>query len=192
MRLIALCLLALVASTAAFAQRTGPDAALWNARAAIGELGWRAPDDAYAAIVEVHLRRARLTGTTTTLMARRYSAAVRRPPRHRRWVRELRVSASPPRSWPAQLDGAWPRYSERLEHVRTIAADVLRGRREVACEGAVHYGGAMDSVPARHVEACAWPIGRGEQRFYRRANTANVALTAPIVDQRIARMGLRL
>lgn len=188
----ALVLLAALAVAPVTAQRRGTDAALWNARAAIGELGWRAPDDAYAAIVEVHLRRARLTGTTTALMARRYSAAIRRPPRHRRWVRELRVSASPPRSWPAQLDGAWPRYSERLERVRAIAADVLRGRREVACEGAVHYGGAMDSAPRGHVEACAWTIGRGEQRFYRRADAANVALTAPIVDQRIAHGGLRL
>jgi hypothetical protein len=67
----AVVVVAFVASTAALAQRTGPDAALWNARAAVGELGWRAPDDAYAAIVEVHLRRAQLTGTSAALMARR-------------------------------------------------------------------------------------------------------------------------
>ena len=147
---------ALVASTAALAQRTGPDAALWNARAAVGELGWRAPDDAYAAIVEVHLRRARLTGTTSAFMARRYSAAIRRPPRHRRWVRELRVSASPPPSWPPHLGGAWHRYAEQLEHVRELAADVLAGRREVACEGAEHYGSTRDGAPGGRDDA--WEV----------------------------------
>jgi hypothetical protein len=147
---------ALVASTAALAQRSGPDAALWNARAAVGELGWRAPDDAYAAIVEVHLRRAQLTGTTPALMARRYSAAIRRPPRHRRWVRELRVSASPPPSWPTHLGGAWHRYAEQLERVRAIAADVLAGRREVACEDAEHYGSTRDGAPGGRDDA--WEV----------------------------------
>jgi hypothetical protein len=191
MRLIALCLLALVASTAAFAQRTGHDAALWNARAAVGELGWRAPDDAYAAIVEVHLRRAQLTGTSAALMARRYSAAIRRPPRHRRWVRELRVSASPPPSWPPHLGGAWQRYAEQLEHVRELASDVLAGRREVACEGATHYGGLMDSTPAGHAEACRWTVGRGAQLFFRRENLANAALIADTVPASIAGWGRR-
>jgi hypothetical protein len=191
MRLIALCLLALVASTAALAQRTGPDAALWNARAAVGELGWRAPDDAYAAIVEVHLRRAQLTGTSAALMARRYSAAIRRPPRHRRWVRELRVSASPPPSWPAHLGGAWHRYAEQLERVRAIAADVLAGQREVACEDATHYGGLMDSTPAGHAEACRWTVGRGAQLFFRRENAADAALNADTVPASIAGWGRR-
>lgn len=152
----ALVLLATLAVAPVTAQRRGADAALWNARAAIGELGWHAPDDAYAAIVEVHLRRAQLTGTTSALMARRYSAAIRRPPRHRRWVRELRVSASPPPSWPAHLDGAWWRYAEQLERVRTIAADVLAGRREVACEGAEHYGSTQDGAPGGRDDA--WEV----------------------------------
>jgi hypothetical protein len=172
---LALILAALVVASAAVAQPTrhGADAVTWNVRAAIGELGWAAPDDAYAAIVEVHIRRAEMTGATTALMARRYSAAVRRPPRHRAWVRELRVSDSPPPSWPPHLDGVWWRHAERVEAVRSIVRDVLAGQRATACVDAVHYGGAMDSAPTGHVESCRWQIGRGSQVFYRRGRSSH-------------------
>lgn len=168
----ALALLALaVAPLRSTAQRSqhGADADLWNARAAVGELGWRAPDDAYAAIVEVHIRRAHLTGTTTAFMARRYSAAIRRPPRHRAWVRELHGRESPPPSWPPHLDGSWWEYAQRFGEVRDVVRKVLRGEREPACEDAEHYGSVeLDGTPAGFVEVCRWRAGRHHQGFYAR------------------------
>lgn len=146
----------------------GADADTWNARAAVGELGWRAPDDAYAAIVEVHIHRARITGTTTAHMARRYSAAVRRPPPHRAWVPELhaRTAASPP-SWPPHLDGVWWRYAERFDAVRDVVRDVLRGERAPVCPEAEHYGGPMDSMDEdRWERACS--IEGTAQRWWKR------------------------
>lgn len=149
----------------------GADADLWNARAAVGELGWRAPDDAYAAIVEVHVRRAHLTGTTTAFMARRYSAAIRRPPRHRAWVRELHARESAPPSWPPHLDGSWWEYAQRFGAIRDVVREVLRGEREPACPAAEHYGSVeLDGTPTGFVEVCRWRAGRHHQGFYARAS----------------------
>lgn len=151
----------------------GADADLWNTRAAIGELGWRAPDDAYAAIVEVHVRRAQLTGTTTAFMARRYSAAVRRPPRHRAWVPELHTRNTAPPSWPPHLDGSWWRYAERVGEVREIVRAVLRGERGAVCEDAEHYGSESDGVPGgqlgRWERACSFE-GTSQRWWKRTAN----------------------
>lgn len=148
----------------------GADADLWNTRAAIGELGWRAPDDAYAAIVEVHVRRAQLTGTTTAFMARRYSAAVRRPPPHRAWVPELHTRNAAPPSWPPHLDGSWWRYAERVGEVREIVRAVLRGERGAVCEDAEHYGSEADGVPGgqlgRWEAACSFE--GTSQRWWKR------------------------
>lgn len=148
----------------------GADADLWNTRAAIGELGWRAPDDAYAAIVEVHVRRAQLTGTTTAFMARRYSAAVRRPPPHRAWVPELHTRHAAPPSWPPHLDGSWWRYAERVGEVREIVRAVLRGERGAVCVDAEHYGSEADGVPGgqlgRWERACSFE--GTSQRWWKR------------------------
>lgn len=154
----------------------GADADLWNTRAAIGELGWRAPDDAYAAIVEVHVRRAQLTGTTTAFMARRYSAAVRRPPPHRAWVPELHArGATAPPSWPPHLDGSWWRYAERVGEVREIVRAVLRGERGAVCEDAEHYGSEADGVPGgqlgRWERACSFE--GTSQRWWKRTTNGS-------------------
>lgn len=172
-RLAALALLA-CAALPLRAQRPhhGADASLWNTRAAIGELGWRAPDDAYAAIVEVHLRRAQLTGTTTARMARQYSAAVRRPPPHRAWVPELHVSRTDaPPSWPPHLDGAWWRYADRVREVRDVVRAVLSGERAPVCPDAEHYGGPMDSVDETRWESACRFDGT-EQRWWKRRTGA--------------------
>jgi hypothetical protein len=149
------------------AQRTVPPEVI-HARACVGELGWSAPDEACVAIVEVHRRRAALTGLSPESVAVRYSAALRRPPRHRAWVRELADRSEAPRSWPS--GPSWARARERFSALVNVARDALTAEPETVCPGALHYGGAMDSVPSGHEEACRWAIGRGAQMFYRRAN----------------------
>lgn len=150
--------------------RHGADADLWNARAAVGELGWQAPDEAYVAIVEVHIRRARLTGTTTAHMAQRYSAAVRVPPWHRAWVRELRATSDVPAAWPPNLRRAWPRYAGRFAEVRALVGEVLRGERDEVCPDAEHYGSESDGVPGGQVgrweSACSFE--GTSQRWWKR------------------------
>lgn len=174
-RLAALALL-VCATLPLSAQRSrhGADADLWNTRAAVGELGWRAPDDAYAAIVEVHMRRAHLTGATTAHMARRYSAAVRTPPWHRAWVRELDVGPRVPTAWPPNLRGAWPRYAARFGEVREVVRAVLRGERREVCPGAEHYGSQADGAPGgqadRWESACAFE--GTTQRWWKRRTGA--------------------
>lgn len=173
--ILAACL-ALVAVLPTTAQRPRTeyatrDAVLWNARAAVGELGWRAPDDAYAAIVEVHIRRASLTGTTPSYMARTYSAAVRRPPRRRAWVRELHGRPQVPPSWPSHLVRAWPRHAQRFVEVREVVRATLEGERDVACPDAEHYGSREDGAPGGRVDrwetACTFE-GTTQQWWRRR------------------------
>lgn len=138
------------------------DPARVNAAAAIGELGWRAADDAYAAIVEVHVRRASAQGMRPETMARLYSAAMRRP--RRAWVPELARPGRPP-SWPAPA--SWRRHAARFASVLEVVRATLAGERVEACPGAMHYGSAtLDPVPRGHVEACRWGEGRRAQSFY--------------------------
>jgi hypothetical protein len=132
------------------------DPALDHARACVGELGWRAPDDACAAIVEVHVRRG--------VRARSYSAALRRPPRHRAWVPQLDVGRAPPMAWPRALP--WARHERRFVDVLEVVRQTLAAERPEACPGAMHYGGLMDATPAGHVEVCRWTVGRGAQVFF--------------------------
>jgi hypothetical protein len=152
------------------ATRRREDPALIHARACVGELGWRAPDEACSAIVEVHMRRAALRGWRPETVARLYSAALRRPPRGRMWVPQLRPGRRPPMAWPGL---PWARYERRLREIVEVVRGTLDGEAPESCPDAVHYGGAMDAVPTGHVEACRWAIGRGSQRFYARTGDAS-------------------
>lgn len=147
------------------AQRSVPPEVV-HARACVGELGWSAPDEACVAIVEVHRRRAALTGMSPESVAKRYSAALRRPPSHRAWVRELADRSEAPRGWPRVA--SWTAARARFAALVNVAREALDSDAEV-CPGALHYGGLMDSIPTGHEEACRWRIGRGAQVFYRRS-----------------------
>jgi hypothetical protein len=157
--------------------RLGDRADLWNARACVGEVGWRAPLEACAAMVWIHVKRAGLTGRTVTAMTRAYSKAVRRPPRHRAWVPQLALQARPPVAWPPHLDEAWPSYRDRFEAVLEHVRAVLRGEVSDPCPSAGHYGGPMDSTPTAHEEDPACQIEGTRQRFFRRipASSGNEA-----------------
>lgn len=146
----------------------GDRAAVWNARVCVGEVGWRAPLEACSAMVWVHAKRAKATGVTLATMARRYSRAVRRPPRHRTWVGQLDVTPTPPVAWPPHLDGAWPRYRARFADVLSHVRAILRGEVPDPCPDAMHYGGPMDSTPSRHAEDATCVFEGTRQRFFRR------------------------
>lgn len=148
--------------------RLGDRADLWNARACIGEVGWRAPLEACSAMVWVHVKRAEVRGHTLTTMTRAYSMAVRRPPRRRAWVPQLGVGPAPI-AWPPHLDGAWPSYRDRFEVVREHVRELLRGNVADPCPDVRHYGGPMDSVPTRHEEDPTCRIEGTRQRFFRQA-----------------------
>lgn len=155
--------LVLVTSTSTLADR---EPGIWTARAAIGELGFSASDDAYAAIAEVHVRRARLRGWSTSRVAKAYSSAIRRP--RRAWVPELHGDASrPPRSWPSL---PWAPRARRFNDVLAVVQAVLRGERDEVCPDALHYGSVADGPPGGDregwVEACAFEST--SQRFWKR------------------------
>ncbi|MCB9603314.1 MAG: hypothetical protein H6720_23610 [Sandaracinus sp.] len=152
--------------------RVTPEDVRVQAAAAVGELGWRAEPDAYAAIVEVHVRRARLRGVSPRTMARAYSAALRRPPRHRAWVTELRDAPSPPPSWPQHLRGRWAERRATFARVERIALEVLTGARDEVCPEALYYGSTADGPPGgdptRWESACAFESTT--QRWWRRVD----------------------
>lgn len=149
--------------------RLGVDAALWNARVCVGEIGWRAPLEACSAMVWVHAKRAAGSRATVATLARRYSRAVRRPPWRRAWVAQLRATGPAPVTWPPHLVEAWPRYRARFAEIFAHVESVLRGDVPDPCPDVDHYGGPMDSVPTgREVDdTCAFEGTR--QVFYRRA-----------------------
>jgi hypothetical protein len=152
--------------------RLGADAALWNARVCVGEVGWRAPLEACSAMVWVHVKRAAGSRVTVATLARRYSRAVRRPPRRRAWVPLLRATGAAPVTWPPHLDGAWPRYRDRFAEILSHVEGVLRGDVPDPCPEVDHYGGPMDSVPTGREldDTCAFEGTR--QVFYRRATSS--------------------
>lgn len=140
------------------------DPARVHAAACVGELGWNAPDDACAAIVEVHVRRAAMRGHTHhDAVARTFSQAIRRPPPHRLWVPQL-IRPGIPRAWPRHL--SWRRHEARFAHYLEVVRATLEGERVTACPGATNYGGLMDTPAEGLVEVCRWSIGRGAQVFY--------------------------
>lgn len=124
------------------------DPARVHAAAAVGELSWRAPPEAYAAIVGVHVRRGALRGLRPELVARTYSQALRRPPRQRAWVPQL-IGRGMPRAWPS--GASWPRHARRFDEIVELAREVLDGRRVSPCPEATGYGGLMDA-PDRSLE----------------------------------------
>lgn len=141
--------------------RLGRDAALWQARSCVGEVGWT-DFDACTAMIFVHAKRASDSGVTLVTMVRAYSAAVKPHPRHRPWVLELEPTGPAPRSW---RRASWPRaraaFGRMLEHVERV----LRGEVPDPCPHSRHYGGPMDGVPRGHVRSSCLPESR--QRFYR-------------------------
>ena len=149
------------------ARAQGVSPAIIHARACVGELGWRAPDEACVAIVGVHRRRSALTGASPEQVARVYSRALRSPPSPRRWVRQLHDRPTAPAAWP--IGPSWAAARARFAQIVDVAREALSGTRPEACPGAVHYGGLMDGTPSGHEEACRWRVGRGAQVFYRRA-----------------------
>jgi len=150
MRLTALTLLAALAAFSPVTSQPRPTPARVHAAACVGELGWTAPDDACASMVEVHVARAGAVRPET--VALRFSAALRRPPRHRRWVPQLMTATrrQAPAAWPERLPWASWRM-DALERYEAVAAAVLAGERAPACPGCVDYGGLMDE-PAPHLE----------------------------------------
>lgn len=143
-----------------------------HAAACVGELGWRAPAEACASIVEVHMRIGTARDLRPELVAQAFSAALRRPPPRRQWVPEL-AQASPrraPRSWPARLP--WGRYAARVEEYAQVAQEVLEGHFPEACPGCINYGGLMDAQPPGTVEVRRFVLSERPLRaqvFYRRA-----------------------
>lgn len=152
--------------------RLGTDAALWNARVCVGEVGWRAPLEACSAMVWVHAKRAAKSRATLASFARLYSRAVRRPQARRAWVPQLRATGPAPVTWPPHLDGVWPRYQARFEEILVHVESVLRGDVPDPCPDVDHYGGPMDRAPTgREVDdTCAFEGTR--QVFYRRATSS--------------------
>lgn len=147
MRITLTILLALVAVPHALSQRS-PSPARVHAAVCVGEVGWAAPDDACASIVEVHVARARGELRPETV-AQAFSAALRRPPPNRRWVPGLlqATERTRPVGWPTGL--AWPSWRwEALQRYEAVATAVLSGSREPACPGCVDYGGLMDAAPS--------------------------------------------
>lgn len=154
-----------------------PSAARIHAAACVGELGWAAPDEACAALVEVHVARAR--DTTPEVVAQRFSQALRNPPPDRAWVPELisATSSRAPRSWPARLPWA-PWRMASLHRYEAVATSVLSGERPIVCPDCINYGGLMDAQPPGTEEVRRFVLRscEGQRRcvpraqiFYRRA-----------------------
>lgn len=157
-------LAAVMLASVASASREEPG--VWTARAAVGEVWFEASDDAYAAIAEVHVRRARARGWSTTRVARAYSAAVRGA--RRPWVAALNTDEGrPPPGWPRV---PWAPRARRFAHVLGVVRSVFAGERPEVCPEATHYGSVADGPPEGGLErwelACA-PEGTS-QRFWRR------------------------
>lgn len=123
------------------ARRPRVDPARVHAAAGVGELSWRAPDEAYAAIVGVHVARGRVRGVAPETVAWAYSRALRAPPPSRAWVPQLALPGTP-RAWPAGV--SWPRHARRFGEIVELAREVLDGRRASPCPTAIGYGGLMD------------------------------------------------
>lgn len=175
--------------------RLGEDAALWQARSCVGEVGWNAPDEACVAMAWIHAKRAKLTGVSLTTMVRAYSVAVREPrivhrasaaqgsridasvarsttrsrvDRRRQWVQGLSVTGAAPRGWPEGLRGAWPRYQARFREIYELVNQVLSGDTPDPCPNATFYGGPMDSPPSGHEVDDDCSFDGTAQVFYRR------------------------
>lgn len=177
-----LAVVAILATVNPISSQRRPAAARIHAAVCVGEVGWDAPEDACASIVEVHMARARGALSPETV-AQRFSAALRSPPPHRRWVRGLlhATETRAPEGWPSHLPWSGSQRYAALERYERIAAAVLAGEREPACPGCVDYGGLMDAVPrgmeeARRFEFRTCNAPRGTRRrcrpvaqvFYRR------------------------
>lgn len=176
--------------------RLGDDAALWQARSCVGEVGWNAPDEACVAMTWIHAKRARLTGVSLSTMVRAYSAAVRqsvprrrstpvvsavplaaddargalrssRTQNRRRWVQGLTLTGAAPAAWPEGLRRSWPRYQRRFREIHWLVERVLSGRVEDPCPNSTFYGGPMDSPPRGHEEDPECSFDGTAQLFYR-------------------------
>lgn len=147
-----------------------------HARACVGELGWSADEAACRALVEVHVRRSEILGTSPESVARRYSRALRNPPYRRRWVGSLTTNpATIPVGWPVEIEGRWPAFAGRFSRLRDVARETLSNMQRnpvgyaAACPGALHYGSIeLDGTPTGFELACSWRVGRNHQGFYRR------------------------
>lgn len=177
---ILLAIVAMLAAVTPIHSQPRPRPERVHAAVCVGEVGWAAPDDACASIVEVHVARARGELRPETV-AQVFSAALRRPPANRRWVPGLlqATERQRPAGWPNGL--AWAAWRwEALQRYEAIAAAVLSGERPPACPGCVDYGGLMDAAPRGMEEARRFVFRSCEGRargcrpvaqiFYRRAS----------------------
>lgn len=129
--------------------RIHDDAALWQARSCVGEVGWT-DLDACDAMTWVHIKRAAARGLPLRTMIREYSAPVRRAhrrPRHRPWIVDLTTTGPAPATWHR---GSWSRAQAGFRTVLERVEKVLAGEVPDPCPEAVHYGGPMDGSPPRH------------------------------------------
>lgn len=159
------------ATCGAEAQRPTRDPARLHAAVCVGELGWRASDEACAAIVAVHVRLADRRGVSPERVARAYSAALRRPPAHRRWVAGLPASSESrrPEGWPRRIRWA-PHRDQYLRYVAAAESALAEHRASgdvSVCPGAVHYGSTADGRPTGHELACSFAAGRRVQHFWK-------------------------
>ena len=125
------------------------DAALWQARSCVGEVGWT-DLDACDAMTWVHIKRASARGFALRTMIREYSAPVRRAHRRpplRPWVVELEPTGPAPRSW---TRSSWPRAQAAFRRVLERVEKVLAGEVPDPCPDVMHHGGPRDGVPVRH------------------------------------------
>lgn len=132
------------------AEEWTPAARLDLARSCAGEAGLRSGvTGECSAIAFVYARRwqqtrARYEDVTFHRVVRTYSSALKPPGQP--WVLGLRADAKEPHGWPQRL--SWKRHAPLWDAILQAVDAWAGGHVENVCPGAVHFGGAMDRVPA--------------------------------------------
>jgi len=164
MKILFIVLVCVFAASLRSATADRDDTALVLARMCVAESGWT-DLDVCSAQIGVITRRASRAGVSVKVMARAYSAPLRRGDARRPWIQYLSDDASTPDGWGR---GSWARHHALFVTLLRHTESVLAGEVPDPCPMAWHFGGHMD----RHrmsgwTEVCAdLDSGRPRQMFW--------------------------